>query len=617
MAFSPDFLDELRNRLSLADIIGRRVRLVKRGREHVGLCPFHNEKSPSFTVSEEKGFFHCFGCGAHGDVVGFAMRADGLSFPEAVERLAEQAGLPVPQATPAERDEAHRRATLLDAQEAATRWFIDQLGAAAGRAARDYLAQRGLDESAITRFRLGYAPDSRAALRSALTAAGMPVELLIDAGLLIRPEEGEPYDRFRGRIMFPIADRRGRTVGFGGRTLGDGEPKYLNSPETPLFHKGRLLYGLAQARQAIQDRGTAVVVEGYMDAIALAQGGLGHAVAPLGTALTEEQILLLWQVAPEPILCFDGDAAGERAALRALERALPLLQPGRSLRFALLPSGDDPDSLVRRAGPKAMEEILAGALPLDRLVWQIELGAGPCDTPERRTGLRRRLDARAASIAERTVAEAYRQAFAKRLDEAFGQGIGAAGQPWRRGRPANRPPAHRTERGGQAARRGVAGDRLQQEALLAALLNHPPLISRNIEALAGLSLGVGELDRLRRAIIDVAAGHPDLDSSALRGHLDSQGFSAAVVAIVARTKVHSPLRPSASPEEAGEFLAHLIGLLAERGMTEEAEASAKRLAEEPGEESLRRFEDARRQLQGGESKRRDVDRGPVPATRKN
>lgn len=617
MAFSPDFLDELRNRLPLADIIGRKVRLAKRGREHVGLCPFHNEKSPSFTVSEEKGFFHCFGCGAHGDVIGFAMRADGLSFPEAVERLAEQAGMPVPQATPEEREQEKRRATLLDAQEAATRWFIDQLGApSSGRAARDYLARRGLDEAVVARFRLGFAPDSRAALRSALTAAGMPVDLLVEAGLLIRPDEGEPYDRFRGRVMFPISDRRGRTVGFGGRTLGDGEPKYLNSPETPLFHKGRLLYGLAQAAIAIQDRGTVIVVEGYMDAIALSQAGLSHAVAPLGTALTEEQILLLWRVAPEPILCFDGDAAGERASARALERALPLLQPGRSLRFAMLPAGDDPDTLVRRIGPSAMEEVLAGALPLDRLVWQIELGSQPCDTPERRAGLRRRLDARASSIAERTVAEGYRQAFAKYFDEAFGRGPAGGGttrRPWRK----SSVPSHLAELGGQAARRGVSGDRLQQEALLAALLNHPALISPNIEALAGLSLGVGELDRLRRAIIDVAAGHPDLDSSSLRGHLDSQGFSDTVTALAARTRFHSPVQPSAPPKDAAEFLAHLIGLLAERGMAEEAEASVKRLAEEPGEETLRRFEDARAQLQGGESKRRDVDRGPVPVTRKN
>src|SRR5579885_3379945 len=420
MSFPPRFLDELRARVSLAEIIGRRVKLVRRGREFIGLCPFHNEKTPSFSVVEDKGFYHCFGCGAHGDVISYVMQSEGQGFLDAVEELARRAGLEVPKPTPEERDRAVRIVGLQDAAEAACGVVEASLRGAEGQAARQYLAQRGLDEPTIRRFRLGFAPDRRDALKRAL-ATQCPEPLLLEAGLLRRPEGGgESYDYFRGRITFPIGDRHGRVIAFGGRVMGEGQPKYLNSPDTPLFEKGRVLYGWAEARAAAAREPSAIVVEGYMDVIALHQAGFATAVAPLGTALTETQLEELWRLAPEPILCFDGDAAGQRAAGRALERALPLLAPGRSLRFATLPEGEDPDTLVLRRGAAAMREVLDRARPLADVLWSLET-AHNLDTPERRAALEKRLDRRVRLIADRSVQAHYRQFFRDRVAAAFGR----------------------------------------------------------------------------------------------------------------------------------------------------------------------------------------------------
>ena len=387
--FPPSFLDEIRARVSLVSVIARGVRLTRKGREHSGLCPFHNEKSPSFTVNEDKGFYHCFGCGAHGDVISFEMQVHHLSFVEAVERLAGEAGLEVPKQTVEERERAQRAASLYDVMEAACVFFERELRRAVGQTALGYLRGRGVDDQAIGCFRLGYSPDSRSALLQVLKAAGIPEPLAVEAGLLISPEGGgEPFDRFRGRVMFPITDRRGRVIAFGGRILGDGQPKYLNSPDTPLFHKGRVLYGLAQAREPAASAGTVIVCEGYMDVIALNRAGFANAVAPLGTALTEDQIGLLWRMAAEPIICLDGDAAGQRAAAKAAERALPLLEPGRSLRFAAIPPPEDPDSLIRSRGAGAMQEVLDHALPLSEVLWRQELAGHSLDTPERCAAIR-------------------------------------------------------------------------------------------------------------------------------------------------------------------------------------------------------------------------------------
>src|SRR5579859_8184375 len=310
MAFPTRFLDELRSRVSLATVIGRTVKLTRKGREHSGLCPFHNEKTPSFTVAEEKGWFHCFGCGAHGDVIDFIMRTQHASFPEACEMLAQEAGLELPSDTPEERAKSVQRATMLEALEAACVFYQQQLQTAGGKQALTYLLGRGVNEESVTRFRLGWAPDARNSLRKALPADRFPDQLLVDVGLLHMGENGPDFDFFRGRIIFPITDARGRVIAFGARTLTDQQPKYLNSPETPLFKKGTNLYGYALARATVSEQQPAIVVEGYMDVIALHQHGFTGAMAPLGTALTEEQIEALWKLSPEPVLCLDGDTAG-------------------------------------------------------------------------------------------------------------------------------------------------------------------------------------------------------------------------------------------------------------------------------------------------------------------
>ena len=404
MAFPPGFLDDVRARTALVGLVGRRVKLVKRGREHTGLCPFHNEKTPSFTVSEEKGFFHCFGCGAHGDAIGFVMRSEGLSFPEAVERLAGEAGLQVPRESPEARAAARRQAGILDVLDAAATWFQEQLQAASGAGARAYLEERGLDAACAGTYRLGYAPDRRGLLRAALNARGLDDAGLAAAGLIKQAEDGAgPRDYFFNRIIFPITDRRGRVIAFGGRALGESRAKYLNSPETPLFHKSRTLYNLARARQGAHDTGELIVVEGYMDVIALGQAGFPAVVAPLGTAITAEQLAELWRQNEEPILCLDGDAAGWRAALRAAERALPLLRPGRSLRFATLPPGEDPDSLVRGVGSPAMRAVLDAARPMSELIWLMETQGRDLNTPERQAGLIQALDERLRTISDANV----------------------------------------------------------------------------------------------------------------------------------------------------------------------------------------------------------------------
>jgi len=519
MAFPPGFLDELRSRISLSALIGRRVKLVRRGREFAGLCPFHHEKTPSFYVVEDKSFFHCFGCGAHGDALGFAMRADNLDFLEAVEKLAAEAGLAVPQASPQERGRARRQKTLLEATEVAAGFYEAKLWRPAGDHAREYLQRRGLDPDTIRRFRLGWAPDGRQALRHAL-AADFPDTLLIEAGLIRKPEEGEPYDYFRGRVMFPIGDRAGRVIAFGGRVLGDGQPKYLNSPDGPLFEKGRVLYGWSAARAggaraAETGEHGVIVTEGYMDVIALSRAGFSAAVAPLGTALTEFQLHELWRLAPEPVLCFDGDAAGQRAAARALRRALPLLRPGHSLRFATLPAGEDPDSIVRTRGHSGFDQILAAARPLADTLWELEVGGARRDTPERLAAIQSRLMEHVKTISDRTVRSEFEILFKKRCD------------PWnaRGGRP--RAPSTKAVRDGpEAPPRDDA--RVQRQNLFRILLNFPWLISEVAEEFAIIELPEPELDRLRREILEVRALSQGLDAQALRQHLVQNGLAATV-----------------------------------------------------------------------------------------
>ncbi|MSO80136.1 MAG: DNA primase [Alphaproteobacteria bacterium] len=573
MALPQQFLDELRARVSVSAIVGRRVRLERRGREHTGLCPFHKEKSPSFTVNDDKGFFHCFGCGAHGDAFAFVMQSEGLSFREAVERLAGEAGMELARETPREAAEAEGRRDLESVVEAACAWFEEQLATPAGAAARAYLERRGIGPDMRRRFRIGYAPDGRGRLVQAMAGRGYPLDRLVAAGLVKAGEDGgAPRDYFFDRVIFPIGDRRGRIVAFGGRTLGDAKPKYLNSPDSEVFHKGRLLYNLAAARAASRECGAILVVEGYTDVIALARAGVAHAVAPLGTALTEDQIGLLWRLVDEPVLCFDGDAAGARAAERAARRALPLLVPGKSLRFLALPDGEDPDSLLAHRGPQALVAALARPRPLVEVLWQAELGALPTDTPERRAGLRQRLGELARTVTEPAVREQYAAAFAERFEEAFParppRGLWQQ-RPWRPG--GRRGPAGPGAGPGAvpfAARGDVDGVRLQAERILIALLvNHPALVDSHHEALAEIRLESQILDRMLRQILHIAVLSPQLDVARMERHLMEHGFGEPLTEIRTERfyKTASFVRPGGDPGPTAEALNDMLNYIGRAG----------------------------------------------------
>ncbi|HEX8443042.1 MAG TPA: DNA primase [Allosphingosinicella sp.] len=497
---SPAFLDELRARIALSAVVGRSVRLTKAGNEYKACCPFHQEKTPSFWVNDQKAFYHCFGCGAHGDAIRFLTETSGLSFMDAVKQLAESAGMGLPTPEPAEIARQQRSAGLVDVTEAAARHFEQSLAGAAGGAARSYLDQRGISAETRTAFRVGFAPDERNGVGKALAEAG--TERLVEAGLLIQVEDKAPYDRFRGRVMIPIRDPRGRVIAFGGRILGPGEPKYLNSPDTPLFDKGRVLFNLDRAAPASRQTGRLLVVEGYMDVLALDQAGIREAVAPMGTALTEHQLELLWRQVDEPILCFDGDSAGKRAAARAAERALPLLSPGKQLRFALLPEKQDPDDFIRTRGRDAFEQLLAAALPLAEFAYASERAKIDPVRPEQRAGLRKRLEELAQSCGDRLVADEFARSFRRMFNDEFA---------WR--------PEHRKAILSAAIRTSprIAPDlaRSPLRSALHGLTRFPQLVAENLHALGALRIDHPDLARWRETLIEAALTNPDLDEDGL------------------------------------------------------------------------------------------------------
>src|SRR5690349_10166441 len=417
MTLSPAFLDELRARTVLSAVIAPSVKLIRAGREWKACCPFHNEKTPSFTINDDKGFYHCFGCGAHGDAIRFLTDNRGMQFMDAVKELAAKAGLEVPAPDPKARERAERTSTLTDVMAEVAKWYAEQLQGIGGADAREYLKRRGIDAATAQRFGIGLAPDSRTALKRALEKLGE--DKLVETGMLIKPEEPgkDTYDRFRGRLMIPIRDARGRVIAFGGRILGDGEPKYLNSPDTPLFDKGRTLYNIDRAGPASRAAKRLIVVEGYMDVIALDRAGISEAVAPNGTAVTEAQLERMWRLDPSPILCFDGDSAGRKAAIRAALRALPHITPERTLRFVELPAGQDPDDVIKSGGREAMETLLSGPEPLDARLWRHELEAEPLTTPEAWAGLKQRLVAHASAIGHADLSRIYREDWLNRFDQ--------------------------------------------------------------------------------------------------------------------------------------------------------------------------------------------------------
>jgi DNA primase len=537
MKFPPSVLDEIKARLPVSAVVGKRVRLQKAGREWKGLSPFNAEKTPSFFVNDQKASFFDFSSGKNGDIFKFVMETEGLSFPEAVEKLAAEAGVMLPRITAEAQVQEERRKGLHEVVEIAAKFFEAELMGDRGGAARRYLATRGLDGEARTRFRLGYGPADRFALRDHLASKGVPAELMMEAGLLVHGEEiAVPYDRFRDRVMFPIHDSRGRVIAFGGRAMSaEVAAKYLNSPETPLFHKGHLLFNHHNARKAAHDTGQVIVVEGYVDVIAMSLSGYPQTVAPLGTALTEDQLGLLWRMADEPVICLDGDKAGRKAASRAIDLALPLLEPGTSLSFALLPDGQDPDDLARSGGRQAIAEVVAAARPLVDMLWQREVEAGPLDTPERRAAFERRLKEPLTQIRDETTRKHYRREMDERLAQLFTsaaparQERGGGGGNFQRGRGGPAP------RGGRQVPSWLAGplrassaltqSRLvakvrgedQREAfILLALASHPDLILRCADDIAELSLDGPAAERFRQALLDAVEDKLDLETLANR-----------------------------------------------------------------------------------------------------
>jgi DNA primase len=607
MAFPPEFLDQIRSRLSLTETVGRRVKLTRRGRENLGLCPFHSEKTPSFTVNDDKGFFHCFGCGAHGDIISFVMETEGLAFPEAVERLAGLAGLEMPEQERLDPEERRRQRDLYDLLEAAAAWFEMQLQGTEAADARAYLESRGLSPDTSKRFRLGYAGKARGALLASLKRQGFDETQAVKAGLVKPAEAGAPArDYFFQRIIFPIADARGRIVAFGGRAMGDSKAKYLNSPETPLFHKGRQLYNLHRVprRSARHDL---VVAEGYMDVIAMSQAGLEEAVAPLGTAITEEQLGLLWRLCDEPILCLDGDEAGRRAARRAIERALPHLRAGKSLRFALLPSGEDPDSLIRSQGIDALRALLEAAQPLVEILWRSETAGRRLDTPERQAALKHELFQAAGRIQDGDVKAAYLRAFSQRLQNRFaarplgrGHGRGGTGhfsgnggrfgkKAGLYGRSQKRPALALS-----AAGRGQPDllERRRDQVFIAALVNHPQLVHRHAEELTVLPLRDPDLNALFRALVDALALQQDLDSEALKCHLSNQGF-AGLLGDLLRSDVYVHGRfakPDAPLEDADRGVREILGHFSRQRQAVDYSEAGRALAEETSQANLDRLE---------------------------
>lgn len=579
MSITPQWKDELRARVTLSTLVQRSVKLTRAGREWKGCCPFHEEKTPSFYVNDQKQFYHCFGCGAHGDAIGWMVDQQGLQFMDAVKELAGMAGMEVPAPDPVQAKRAEQRASLIDVTEAAQKFFVGSLASETGKAARDYLQRRGFSPQIMREFGFGWAPDERQALPKALSTFGE--DMLEGAGMRAHNDAGERYDRFRGRVMLPIQDARGRVIAFGGRILDkrEGVAKYLNSPDTDLFDKGRTLYNLHRAAPAARQSGRVVVVEGYMDVIALANAGVADVVAPLGTALTEMQLEMLWRMVEVPVLCFDGDAAGQRAAMRAIVRALPMLAPMRSLGIVRLPAGLDPDDLIKAQGPAAMENILANPQSLVDTLWEFERDAQPLVTPEAKAGLKARLMAHVETIADPEVKGLYRRelgdrfsafAYPPRAPRSYGGPMQQFAQrgpqrgPWR-GAPM--PPPLLTEAARVQLLQMMAGGQRQGllAAVLAGLARYPGQVARHTEALSALA----RLDRQAAPLIESLFELAEtLDSQRATAICTSQGQPAPSADIR-----YAFIDEGNDPDAACEELAEAVSLLVERPALEAALAA--------------------------------------------
>ena len=571
MTLSTAFLDELRARTVLSSVIAPSVKLLRAGREWKACCPFHNEKTPSFTVNDDKGFYHCFGCGAHGDAIRFLTDQRGMQFMDAVKELAAKAGLEVPAPDPRAREQAERTASLTDVMGEVAKYFVDQLQGIAGADAREYLKRRGIDPATIARFGLGLAPDSRAALKRALEKLGE--DRLVETGMLIKPDEGETYDRFRGRLMIPIRDPRGRVIAFGGRILGDGEPKYLNSPDTPLFDKGRTLYNIDRASPASRSAKRLIVVEGYMDVIALDRAGIAEVVAPNGTAVTEAQLERMWRLDPSPILCFDSDSAGRKAAIRAALRALPHIGPERTLRFVELPAGQDPDDVISSGGREAFEALLVKPEPLDARLWRHEVEVETLATPEAWAGLKQRLLDHSATIGNPDLARLYREDWLSRFyalrrpPETTGAGARrpmGRGGTFKNGRfvPPSPPVGDRAR---AIASTGIDGPTAR--ALILGFANFPEELPAHCEQLATLPIADRRTSKLRDELVNAAFSSLPLDQETLATILMGDG---AAGGSAPRTMGFSFTRRDSDPDRARSDLAAAVEIIAAAEEVEKA-----------------------------------------------
>jgi DNA primase len=584
MTLSPQFLDELRTRTLLSALVGRSVKLTRAGREFKACCPFHNEKTPSFWVNDEKAFYHCFGCGAHGDAIRFLTDAKGLPFMDAVKELAQAAGMDVPAPDPQSRERAERQAGLHDVVAAAQRLFADDLAGPRGADARAYLQRRGIAPALAGTFGFGFAADSRTRLKDALSPE-FGIDPLIEAGLLIRPDDGKiPYDRFRGRLTIPIKDARGRVIAFGGRIIGEGEPKYLNSPETPLFDKGRTLFNLDRAAAASRKTGRVVVVEGYLDVVALASAGIEEAVAPLGTAVTEQQLELLWRLSDVPVLCFDGDAAGRKAAMRAGERALPLLKPGKSLDIVTLPPGQDPDDLVKAGGRAALDAALAGALPLDRALYVSHAAEIDASSAADRSGLRQALENAAANCTDKLVSTEIRRNLTGYFFEDFG---------WK----------HKERRtiGSAILNTGPRGQvdlmALYVRSALYGLSRFPFVAAPKLEDIGAIRIEHPQLMRWRDEIMNAVYTRPSLASDAVHEILDRSALSISQSIDLRSDRLFSFTFEPAQNDAARDQLQGLIDMLAqEHALDQEMERLTRAAMEDSGDDHYMTVEAARQRV---------------------
>ncbi len=606
MKFPPSFLDDIRARVSISSVIGRKVAWDRRKTnaakgDYWACCPFHGEKSPSFHADDRKGRYYCFGCKQSGDIFTYLIEKEGVPFPEAVAQLAAEAGLPMPVVSEADVQREEQRTSLYEIMEISAKFFEAELQSARGAKARGYLADRGLSPAIQKEFSIGYSPDDRSALRTHLAEKKITVEQMAEAGLVIAGDDiPVAYDRFRDRVMFPIRDPRGRVIAFGGRALrADVPAKYLNSPDTPLFHKGEILYNFDKARGVAHTSGQLIAVEGYVDVIAMFRAGFTEAVAPLGTALTENQLAIMWKAVPEPVLCFDGDSAGQKAAYRALDLALPLLKPGHSLKFAFLPEGQDPDDLLKTEGPEAVKTVVNAAEPMASVLWARALNENDRSTPERRAAFEKDLRIQLSHIADETVRKHYLSDLQERLNTLF---KGAQGQrraftpgkpqarlkwgqkPWELQQPASQK---LKALAGKSSSNTAAEHR--ERMIVLTLINHPELVHEFYAEFRKLDISSRELDSMRANIIDSAFSMESLEPAVLRGHLMSRGFGPLLDRLETQAKRLNEwfLGPGAAQDDARTGLRQMIALHHKAvTLDRELKAAEAAFAHEPTEDNL-------------------------------